>query len=106
MLTRNPDKISTSENFVVQEYIDKPFLVDGYKTDMRIYVLVTSCDPLKFFLFNDGLLRMSTEKYTAPTDSNLVGHLSLFINPLPTPIYACVRHVHRVILCEQSVYRT
>ena len=72
MLTRNPDKIATSENFVVQEYIDKPFLVDGFKTDMRIYVLVTSCDPLKFFLFNDGLLRMSTEKYTAPTDSNLV----------------------------------
>ena len=86
MLTRNPDKISTSENFVVQEYIDKPFLVDGYKTDMRIYVLVTSCDPLKFFLFNDGLLRMSTEKYTAPTDSNLVGYtLPPSINPAPSP---------------------
>ena len=77
MLIRNPDKVPQNENMVVQEYLDKPFLVDGYKTDMRIYVLVTSCDPLKFFLFNDGLLRMSTEKYTAPTDNNLVSTISI-----------------------------
>jgi hypothetical protein len=57
----------------VQEYIDKPFLVDGYKCDMRIYVLVTSCDPLRVFLYHDGLLRMGTEKYVAPMDNNLVG---------------------------------
>lgn len=67
------DKIPQNENIVVQEYIDKPFLVDGYKCDMRIYVLVTSCDPLRVFLYHDGLLRMSTEKYVAPMDNNLVG---------------------------------
>lgn len=46
--------------------------MDGYKFDLRIYVLITSCDPLRVFLFNDGLVRLSTEKYLPPAESNLV----------------------------------
>ena len=69
---RNLDKIPTSEHFIVQEYVEKPLLLDGYKFDLRIYVLVTSCDPLRIFLFNDGLVRMSTEKYLPPSENNVV----------------------------------
>ena len=69
---RNPEKIPQNEHIIVQEYIDKPFLVDGFKCDMRIYVLVTSCDPLRIFLYNDGLLRMGTEHYVHPSDHNIV----------------------------------
>ena len=39
--------------------------------DLRVYVLVTSCDPLRAFMFNDGLVRMSTTKYHAPTSDNI-----------------------------------
>ncbi|XP_062597635.1 tubulin polyglutamylase TTLL7-like, partial [Saccostrea cucullata] len=70
-LYRNAEKIPPSEHFIVQEYIDKPLLLEGYKFDLRIYVLVTSCDPLRIFIFNDGLVRMSTDKYTNPSDGNL-----------------------------------
>ena len=73
-LYRNPEKIPQNEQIIVQEYIDKPFLVDGYKCDMRIYVLVTSCDPLRIFLYNDGLLRMGTEHYVHPSDHNIVSY--------------------------------
>ena len=71
-LYRNAEKIPPAEHFIVQEYVDKPFLLDGYKFDLRIYVLVTSCDPLRVFIFNDGLVRMSTEKYLPPHENNLV----------------------------------
>ena len=59
----------------MQEYLDKPFLVDGFKCDMRIYVLVASCDPLRVFLYHDGLLRLATERYVHPNEANSVGVL-------------------------------
>lgn len=70
-LFKNAEKIPASEHFIVQEYVEKPYLLDGYKFDLRIYVLITSCDPLRVFLFNDGLVRMSTEKYQNPSEANI-----------------------------------
>ena len=40
--------------------------------DLRIYALLTSCDPLRLFIFNNGLVRMSTEKYEIPNRKNAV----------------------------------
>lgn len=70
-LYRSAEKIPQLEHMVVQEYIDKPYLIDGYKFDLRVYILMTSCDPLRIFLFNDGLVRMSTEPYSPPTEGNI-----------------------------------
>ncbi|NWV84807.1 TTLL7 polyglutamylase, partial [Dasyornis broadbenti] len=70
-LIRNGEKLQAQDHLIVQEYLDKPFLMEGYKFDLRVYILVTSCDPLKVFLYHDGLVRMGTEKYHPPCDSNL-----------------------------------
>ncbi|XP_061739969.1 tubulin polyglutamylase TTLL7 isoform X3 [Nerophis ophidion] len=70
-LVRNCEKLPVQDHFIVQEYLDKPFLMEGYKFDLRIYVLLTSCDPLRIFLYHDGLVRMGTEKYHAPSEDNL-----------------------------------
>lgn len=39
---------------------------------MRIYVLVTSCDPLRIFLYKEGLARFATMRYIDHSTRNLV----------------------------------
>ena len=48
----------------MQRYIKNPLLLNGYKFDLRIYVLVTSFDPLKIYMFKDGLVRLATVPYS------------------------------------------
>ena len=61
---------------MIQKYIPNPLLVAGYKQDLRIYVLVTSVHPLRAYIFKDGLVRFSTEKYDTSDLSNLYAHLT------------------------------
>lgn len=49
---------------IVQKYLKNPLLIDGYKFDMRLYVLVTSYNPLEVFIFKEGFARLSTEEFS------------------------------------------
>jgi len=40
-----------------------PHLIDGKKYDLRIYVAVTSYDPLRVYIYDDGLCRFATNRY-------------------------------------------
>ncbi|KAK2724903.1 hypothetical protein QYM36_001384 [Artemia franciscana] len=64
-LTYEPSDISIEEPVIVSRYIDNPLLIDDNKSDLRLYVLVTSYDPLVVYLYREGLVRCATVKYTS-----------------------------------------
>ncbi|XP_063312664.1 tubulin polyglutamylase TTLL5-like [Pelobates fuscus] len=63
-------QINRRETLLVSRYIKNPLLVDGFKFDLRLYVLVTSYDPLIIYLYEEGLTRFATDKYK-PTEDNM-----------------------------------
>lgn len=69
-LTREIDDIC-EEHCVVQEYIDKPFLMEKMKFDLRLYVLVVGVNPLRAYLSREGLARLSTKMYDEVNEENL-----------------------------------
>lgn len=62
-------KLLKKTNYLVSEYISNPHLIDGYKYDLRVYVLVSCYDPLRVYLFEEGLVRFATEKYNTAKQS-------------------------------------
>lgn len=67
-LTRELEDIDLDDHCVVQEYINKPFLMERMKFDLRLYVLVLGIDPLRIYLSREGLARLSTKNYEEVDD--------------------------------------
>ena len=49
----------------------KPYLIDNLKFDLRIYVLVFGVEPMRIFMFKEGLARFATDEYVGPAKGNL-----------------------------------
>jgi hypothetical protein len=60
----------------VQQYIARPYLIGGKKFDIRIYVLVTSFEPLVAYQFEYGIVRFCTEDYDVSDTSSKTAHLT------------------------------
>ena len=45
------------ETMIVCKYIHNPLLIDSFKFDVRLYVAVTSYDPMIVYLYEEGLTR-------------------------------------------------
>ena len=65
-LTKRPHKLKNVSGIVCQLYIENPLLIDGFKFDLRLYVLVSSIEPLRIFRYKDGLVRFATVPYQTP----------------------------------------
>ena len=73
-------KVLPGRKIIVQKYIKDPLLINGLKFDLRFYVAVTSLDPLKVYLFDNGLVRLATQPYKDNIDNigELTAHLTNF----------------------------
>eukprot|EP00924_Labyrinthula_sp_SR-Ha-C_P001695 snap_masked-scaffold_18-processed-gene-6.24-mRNA-1 protein AED:1.00 eAED:1.00 QI:0/-1/0/0/-1/1/1/0/571 len=63
-------KFSTQKT-VMQTYIHKPYLLDGKKFDLRLYVLVTSFHPLRVYIYPEGIVRFCSKEYYLPVSKDV-----------------------------------
>ncbi|KAL3659869.1 hypothetical protein V7S43_015171 [Phytophthora oleae] len=75
-LVNDLSQVIYGEQVVIQEYIANPRLLDGFKFDLRLYVLVTSFNPLEAFLYDEGFVRLCTRPYEDGDLSNIFVHLT------------------------------
>lgn len=70
-------EVPLNESLVVSRYIPNPLLINGLKFDIRLYVLVTSVEPLRIYIYNEGLVRFASETYNLQSvKSNIYAHLT------------------------------
>lgn len=62
---------------LAQKYIKDPLLFKGeYKMTFRLYVLLTGVDPIRLYVYRNGLVRICSEKYQDESYHNALIHLT------------------------------
>ena len=62
--------VNVDELSVISRYVTNPLLINGHKFDLRIYVLITCYEPLRVYVFQEGLARFASETYTSKINKN------------------------------------
>ncbi|CAH0558764.1 unnamed protein product [Brassicogethes aeneus] len=71
VITKSLKDVRPYDKGICQVYLTRPYLIDGYKFDLRVYVLITSCEPLRVYIYNEGLVRFATSRYKEPNGVNV-----------------------------------
>ncbi|KAH8875597.1 Tubulin polyglutamylase TTLL4 [Schistosoma japonicum] len=112
---------------LIQKYLSRPYLINDSKFDLRIYVYISSVNPLRLYIHEDGLVRFASQKYSnaVRTLSNRYIHLTNYsINRLnseyisntnefaakgisPTPIWSNIKDlVVKTVISTEAAFNT
>ncbi len=69
-------EVPFGEDWLVQDYLDRPHLLDGRKYVLRLYLLIASIEPLRVYLYRDGFVKLASEPYSTGDFDNLFAHLT------------------------------
>lgn len=70
------NEVPIDEPCIISKYIENPLLINGLKFDVRIYVLVTSYEPLRIYMYEEGLARFASEPFSLNSKKNKYVHLT------------------------------
>lgn len=76
-LRNNPYPETGEHTYIIQKYIDKPFLVNKRKFDIRLYALITAVNGvIQCYFYQEGYIRTSCKDYNAKSLDNKFIHLT------------------------------
>jgi hypothetical protein len=97
------------DQWVIQEYLADPHLIDGYKYTLRFYVVITSVVPLVVYVFDEGFTKFASRPFSfAVSEDPRFAHLT---NPdvlaldqeVPTSSRNLLRRDYERLLRSQGV---
>jgi len=63
-------------DYIAQRYLAEPLLLDGKKSELRIYWLIASLDPLRVLMFDEGTVRLTSQPYSLEDMDNPLVHIT------------------------------
>lgn len=63
-------------DYIITKFLKNPHLIKGFKYDLRFHDLITSILPSKLYLYNEGLVRISSQKYEYDNLTKLSSYLT------------------------------
>lgn len=80
MIDRNKGKMPFQKRgriaYIAQKYLKNPLLLNERKSDIRIYWLLASLDPLMILMFNQGVVRVNTLPFALDDFGNQLVHVT------------------------------
>ncbi|NBB70204.1 MAG: amylase, partial [Alphaproteobacteria bacterium] len=75
-LVEDPAAVPTGRRWMVQRYLHEPHTIRGHKYVLRLYVLITSVEPLRVYLYHEGFAKLASEPYDLDDRTNIFSHLT------------------------------
>ncbi|KAJ9456545.1 putative alpha-tubulin polyglutamylase Ttll1 [Diplonema papillatum] len=96
-IATHPAAVCLTDHAVAQRYVANPLLIMGHKFDLRLYVVVTSFQPLEAFVSKLGFARFASQPFTMDPSSfsNHFVHLtntSVQEDAVPPPFCSPANH--------------
>jgi tubulin polyglutamylase TTLL4 len=66
-----PDK-----QYIIQDYLEDPFLLNGRKFHLRMYLVIRNLEPLRVYVHTEGLVLFSASEYDKDDYNNTFAHLT------------------------------
>ena len=63
-------------DYIAQRYIADPLLLDAKKSEIRVYWLIASLDPLRVLMFDEGTVRLTSQPYSLDDLDNPLVHVT------------------------------
>ena len=74
-------------NYIITKYLHNPHLIRGYKYDIRFHALISSIKPLKLYMYDEGFLRIATEKFNLSVNNKFSYLTNIYVNRNNTKKY-------------------